>query len=53
MDIVGELHFRGDIRGEFGRAVAYTEKYGLVYSVAAEYDEAADLTTVYYAEAPR
>jgi len=53
VNIVGELHYRGDIRDKLGRQVIYTERHGLIINAAASYDEATDLTTVYYTQAPR
>jgi hypothetical protein len=50
MDIVGELHYSGDIRDKFGRQVIYTERYGLIINAAASYDRLTNLTTVYYAQ---
>jgi hypothetical protein len=49
-DIVGELHFPGDIRDKFDRAVVFTDAHGPVISIAAAYDEDTDLTTIFYAK---
>lgn len=47
-DIVGKLNYRGDIRTTGGREVIYLPRHGVVRPVMAEYDEAADRTTVSY-----
>lgn len=49
-DIIGELHFRGDIRDGVlvSRQIIYTPDHGLVVNIASSYDEETDLTTIYY-----
>lgn len=47
-EIVGRLHYRGDVRG--AQVMTYpTARFGLVYPIAAEFDEEAHRSTVYFA----
>lgn len=46
-EIVGELHYPGDVRS--ADVMVYSPPHGRVYPIAAEYDEEADRTTVYFA----
>lgn len=44
---LGRLHFRGDVRGS-DFTPALSPRHGFVRPSYAEYDETADVTTVYY-----
>lgn len=48
-EIVGQLNYRGDIRGGMQPGVTYSPRYGAMIPVAVEYDEERDLTTASFA----
>ena len=50
-EIVGQLNYRGDIRGGMSPQVMDSPRYGPILPAVVEYDEETDLTTVGFVSA--
>ena len=45
-EMIGKLHYKGDIRAGYQPQVAYSPRYGVIVPAMVEYDEESDRTTV-------